>query len=244
MQIHVFKNSAQIGQAAATLIAAQLLRKPDSILGLATGSSPIPTYQNLISLHQAGVLDFSKAVSFNLDEYVGIDPNHVCSYHRFMQDNLFSQVNMKPENIHIPNGNAADIPASAAAYDAAIAAAGGIDLQVLGIGRNGHIGFNEPGEEFVYGCHEVKLSQSTIEANTRFFDSEADVPRAAVSLGIGAIMQARQVLLIATGADKAEAIRHAIEEDVSPQWQASILRTHPNVVFLLDEAAASLLRSR
>ena len=244
MQIHVFQNSAQIGQAAATVIAAQLLRKPDSILGLATGSSPIPTYQNLIAMHQAGVLDFSQAVSFNLDEYVGINPNHVCSYHRFMQDNLFSQVNMKPENIHIPDGNAADLAAAAKAYDAAIVAAGGIDLQVLGIGRNGHIGFNEPGEEFVYGCHEVKLSQSTIEANTRFFDSEAEMPRSAVSLGIGAIMQAKQVLLIATGADKAEAVRHAIEEDVSPQWQASILRTHPNVVFLLDEAAASLLRSR
>ncbi len=241
MQIHIFNSSAQVGQAAATIIAAQLLRKPDSILGLATGSSPVPTYQNLIAMHQAGVLDFSQAVSFNLDEYVGIDPNHVCSYHRFMQDNLFGQINMKPENIHIPDGNAADLSAAAKAYDAAILAAGGIDLQLLGIGRNGHIGFNEPGEDFVYGCHEVKLSQSTIEANTRFFDSEKDVPRSAVSLGIGSIMQAHQVLLIATGADKAEAVRHAIEEDVSPQWQASILRTHPDVVFLLDEAAASLL---
>ena len=241
MQIHVFQDSAQIGQAAATMIAAQLLRKPDSILGLATGSSPIPTYQALIGMHKAGVLDFSKAISFNLDEYVGIAPNHVCSYHRFMQDNLFSQVNMQPENIHIPDGNAQDIAASAKAYDEAIVAAGGIDLQLLGIGRNGHIGFNEPGEEFIFGCHEVELSQSTIEANTRFFDSEADVPRSAVSLGIGAIMQAKQVLLIATGAEKAEAIRQAVEGDVSPQWQASILRTHPDVVFLLDEAAAAHL---
>ncbi len=241
MQIHVYKNAAQVGQAAATLIAAQLLQKPDSILGLATGSSPIPTYENLISLHKAGVLDFSRAISFNLDEYVGIDPNHVCSYHRFMQDNLFSQVNMKAENIHVPDGNAADIPASAKAYDEAIVAAGGSDLQLLGIGRNGHIGFNEPAEQFIYGCHEVKLTQSTIEANQRFFDSIDDVPRAAVSLGVGAIMQARQVLLIATGADKADAIRQAVEGDVSPLCQASILRTHPNVIFLLDEAAASQL---
>ena len=241
MQIHIYKTAAQIGQAAATLIAAQLLRKPDSIFGLATGSSPIPTYQALIDMHKAGVLDFSKAVSFNLDEYVGIDPEHVCSYHRFMQDNLFSQVNMKPENIHVPDGNAEDIPASAKAYDEAIVNAGGIDLQLLGIGRNGHIGFNEPGGQFIYGCHRVELSQSTIEANTRFFDSEADVPRAAVSLGIGAIMEAKQVLLIATGTDKAEAIRQAIEGDVSPLCQASILRTHPNVIFLLDEKAASLL---
>ncbi len=241
MQIHIYKTAAQIGQAAATLIAAQLLRKPDSILGLATGSSPIPTYQALIDMHKAGVLDFSKTISFNLDEYVGIDPEHVCSYHRFMQDNLFSQVNIKPENTHVPDGNAADIAASAKAYDEAIVNAGGIDLQLLGIGRNGHIGFNEPGEQFIYGCHEVELSQSTIEANTRFFDSEADVPRAAVSLGIGAIMEARQVLLIATGTDKAEAIRQAIVGDVSPLCQASILRTHPNVVFLLDESADSLL---
>ena len=244
MQIHVFQDSAQIGQAAATMIAAQLLRKPDSILGLATGSSPIPTYQALIGMHKAGVLDFSKAISFNLDEYVGIAPNHVCSYHRFMQDNLFSQVNMQPENIHIPDGNAQDIAASAKAYDEAIVAAGGIDLQLLGIGRNGHIGFNEPGEHFVYGCHKVRLSESTIEANKRFFTSEAEVPRHAVSLGIGSIMQSRQVLLIATGEEKAEAVRRALEGDVSPLWQASILRTHPDAIFLLDQAAASRLTLR
>ena len=241
MQTHIFKTAAQVGQAAATLIAAQLLRKPDSILGLATGSTPIPTYDALIAMHQAGVLDFSQAISFNLDEYVGLAPEHPCSYHYFMQEQLFRHVNMRPEHIHIPDGHAADIAAAAHAYDAAILAAGGIDLQLLGIGRNGHIGFNEPDEHFVYGCHEVALSQSTIEANQRFFDSEADVPRSAVSLGIGSIMQARQVLLLATGEDKAEAVRRAIEGDVSPQWQASILRTHPDAIFLLDEAAASLL---
>ena len=148
---------------------------------------------------------------------------------------------MLPTRPSVPDGNAEDIPASAKAYDEAIVNAGGIDLQLLGIGRNGHIGFNEPGGKFIYGCHRVELSQSTIEANTRFFDSEADVPRAAVSLGIGAIMEAKQVLLIATGTDKAEAIRQTIEGDVSPLCQASILRTHPNVIFLLDEKAASLL---
>ena len=242
MQIHVFQNAQQIGRAAATIIAAQILIKPESVLGLATGSSPLPTYGALVEMHKAGVLDFSKTISFNLDEYVGIDPNHVCSYHRFMQDNLFDHVNIKPENVHIPDGNAKDLHSAARAYDAAILAAGGIDLQLLGIGRNGHIGFNEPGAEFIYGCHEVQLSQSTIEANTRFFDSEADVPRTAVSLGIGSIMQARQVLLIATGADKAEAIKQTIEDEVSPLCQASILRTHPNVIFLLDEAAAQGLR--
>ncbi len=244
MQTHIFKTSAQVAQAAATLIAAQILRKPDSILGLATGSSPVPTYLALIDMHRAGVLDFSQVTSFNLDEYVGLDPEHVCSYHRFMQDNLFRHVNINPASVHIPDGNAPDLHAAAKAYDAAILAAGGIDLQLLGIGRNGHIGFNEPGEHFVYGCHEVRLSPSTIEANKRFFASADDVPRSAVSLGIGSIMQARQVLLIATGAEKAEAVRRALEEDVSPQWQASILRTHPDVVFLLDDAAASLLTHR
>ncbi len=244
MQVHVFRSADQVGQAAATLIAAQLLRKPDSILGLATGSSPIPAYEALIRMHQSGMLDFSHATSFNLDEYVGLAPDHPCSYHYFMQEHLFGRVNIRPENVHIPDGHAADLAAAAHAYDEAILAAGGIDLQLLGIGRNGHIGFNEPGEHFVYGCHRVALSRSTIQANQRFFDSEADVPRHAVSLGIGSIMQARQVILIATGADKAEAVRRALEGDVSPLWQASILRTHPDAIFLLDEAAASRLTHR
>ncbi|MBQ2953405.1 MAG: glucosamine-6-phosphate deaminase [Clostridia bacterium] len=244
MQTHVFLNAHQVGQAAATLIAAQLLRKPDSVLGLATGSSPIPTYEALIAMHEAGVLDFSRATSFNLDEYVGLAPDHPCSYHAFMQEHLFSRVNIRPQSVHIPDGEAADLYAAARAYDDAILAAGGIDLQLLGIGHNGHIGFNEPGEHFVYGCHRVALSQSTIQANKRFFASEADVPRYAVSLGIGSIMQARQVLLIATGEDKAEAVRQALEGDVSPLWQASILRTHPDAIFLLDEAAASRLSGR
>ena len=244
MQVHVFRSAAQVGQAAATLIGAQLLRKPDSILGLATGSSPIPAHEALIRMHEAGVLDFSHATSFNLDEYVGLAPDHPCSYHYFMQEHLFSRVNIRPENVHIPDGHAEDLTAAAHAYDRAILDAGGIDLQLLGIGRNGHIGFNEPGEHFVYGCHKVTLSGSTIEANKRFFASEADVPRYAVSLGIGSIMQSRQVLLIATGEDKAEAVRRALEGDVSPLWQASILRTHPDAIFLLDEAAASCLTHR
>jgi len=241
MQIRIFDTPAQIGQAAATLIASHLLNKPESILGLATGSSPIPTYRQLIELNKQGVVDFSKATSFNLDEYVGIPENHECSYHRFMNDQLFDHVNMRREAIHVPNGNAADMAASAAAYDAAIVKAGNIDMQLLGIGRNGHIGFNEPGEQFIYGCHVVELSKSTIDANKRFFASEDDVPRQAVSLGIGAIMNARQVLLIATGAEKAEAIRAAVHGDVTPKVQASILRTHSNVIFLLDKAAAQML---
>ncbi|MBR6569681.1 MAG: glucosamine-6-phosphate deaminase [Clostridia bacterium] len=241
MRICRFENAQQVGRAAATLITAQLLRKPDSVLGLATGSTPVPTYEELIRLYEAGVVDFSAAVSYNLDEYVGIPVDHPCSYHRFMDDNLFNHVNMRREAIHVPDGLAADLDASAAAYDDAIDAAGGVDLQVLGIGRNGHIGFNEPGDKFIYGCHVVDLTPSTIDANKRFFDSADDVPRQAVSLGIGSIMKARTVLLIATGADKAEAVRAAINGEITPAVQASILRTHPNVIFLLDSAAASLL---
>ena len=241
MQICVFKDATQVGKATATLITAQLLKKPDSVLGLATGSTPIPTYQELIRLYEAGVLDFSKAVSYNLDEYVGIDENHVCSYHRFMNDNLFDHVNMPKDSIHVPNGNAGDLEATGLAYDAAIEAAGGIDVQLLGIGHNGHIGFNEPGDKFIYHCHAVELSESTINANQRFFDSIDDVPRYAISLGIGSIMNAKQVLLIATGKDKAQAIHDAVKGNMDPKCQASILRNHPNCVFLLDEGAASLL---
>ncbi len=241
MQICRFSTASQIAQAAAALIGAQLLRKPDSVLGLATGSSPVPTYNELVRLYENGVLDFSHMVSYNLDEYVGIDVNHECSYHRFMQDHLFSRVNARPEAVHVPDGNAADLRAAAAAYDEAIRAAGGIDVQLLGIGRNGHIGFNEPADVFTYGCHVVDLTESTIEANKRFFDSADDVPRQAVSLGIGSIMAARQILLIATGSDKADAIAAAVHGDIDPHVPASILQAHPNVIFLLDQAAASKL---
>lgn len=182
--------------------------------------------------------------TFNLDEYLGLTGEHPQSYRYFMQSNLFDHVNLRPDCTHVPDGCAEDPETYGAYYDQSIVEHGGIDLQLLGIGHNGHIGFNEPGEHFVYGCHEVQLSQSTIEANTRFFDSAEAVPRSAVSLGVGSIMQARQVLLIATGADKAEAVRRALEGEVSPQWQASILRTHPDAVFLLDEASASLLTDK
>ncbi len=241
MQVHLYENEAQVGQAAALLIGSELLLKPNAVRGLATGSSPIPTYRELIRLHQAGVLDFSHATTFNLDEYCRIPEAHECSYHRFMREQLFDHVNLAMERTHVPDGNAADLHAECARYDAAIAAAGGIDLQLLGIGQNGHIGFNEPGDQFVYGCHVVSLTQSTIHANRRFFESEADVPRQAVSLGIGSIMNAKRVLLIATGENKAEAVRRSLHGDVDPEMQASILRTHPDVVFLLDKAAASLL---
>lgn len=241
MRICRYQTAEQACRAAALVLASQLICKPESVLGLATGSTPIPMYQALIEMNHAGLVDFSRAVTFNLDEYIGIPADHPCSYHRFMEEQLFDHVNIRKAATHVPDGNAGDVIASALAYDEAIHRAGGIDVQVLGIGRNGHIGFNEPADQFVYGCHVVNLTQSTIEANKRFFASEADVPRQAVSLGVGSIMQARQVLLIATGKDKAEAVHNAIYGEVSPRVQASILRTHPNVLFLLDQGAASLL---
>lgn len=241
MQIHLFDTSQQVGQAAAMLIAAQILQKPDSVLGLATGSTPIPTYQELIRLNRDGVVDFSRVTSFNLDEYCGLPVEHECSYHSFMHEQLFSHINIDLAHTHVPDGNAVDQQAECARYDMAINQAGGIDVQILGIGRNGHIGFNEPSDTFVYGCHIVNLTQSTIAANRRFFESEDAVPRQAISLGIGSIMNARQIILLATGSDKADAIHRAIRQDITPHTQASILRTHPNVLFLLDKAAAGLL---
>ena len=241
MQIHTYDTAAQVGQAAAILIGAQVLQKPESVLGLATGSSPIPTYQELIRLYQAGVLDFSHATAFNLDEYCQLPAGHPCSYRYFMDQELFAHINLPAERTHIPDGNAPDLEGECARYDRKIAEAGSIDLQLLGIGRNRHIGFNEPSDQFVYGCHVVALTKSTIEANRRFFDREEDVPRRAVSLGVGSIMNAKSVLLIATGGDKATAVRKSILEDIDPGTQASILRTHPNAIFLLDRAAASRL---
>lgn len=239
MQIHVYDNAKQVGAAAAMIFGAQVSRKPDSVLGLATGSSPIECYQQLIRWHQEGLLDFSKCISFNLDEYCGLPVEHECSYHAFMKEQLFDHINMKAS--YVPDGNAPDLQAECRRYDEAIRAAGGVDLQLLGIGRNGHIAFNEPADHFVYGTQIVTLTESTIEANRRFFENAEAVPRQAISMGIGGIMSAREIVLIATGEDKAQAIRETTQNDITPRVQASILRSHPHVTFLLDRAAASLL---
>lgn len=241
MQIHVYDHAQQVGQAAATLLAAQLISKPNSVLGLATGSTPIPTYQALISLYKAGVVDFSSASSFNLDEYVGLPAGHPCSYHSFMREQLFDHVNMPADHIHIPDGNAADPQTECARYDQAITAAGGIDMQVLGIGRNGHIGFNEPADDFTYGTHVVTLAADTIEANARFFKSADEVPRQAVSMGIGNIMAAKCVVLVATGESKAKAVYDTIRGPITPRVPASVLQLHPCCVILTDREAGKLM---
>ena len=241
MNLVVYPEKRQIGQAAAMMFAAQLLKNPRSVLGFATGSSPLPVYESLTALYDQGLLDFSKAVSFNLDEYVGLDRDHPASYHAFMQQNLFSKKNLPQENIHIPSGTESDVEQSAKAYDASIAACGGIDLQILGIGNNGHIAFNEPCDCFPDGTHKVQLSESTIAANARFFDSADQVPRFAVSMGIGSIMRARQIILIATGKAKAEAVLGMVKGDITPRCPASILQLHPCVTVFADPDAAALL---
>ncbi len=241
MNVLVMKNTQEIGKAAGTMFAAQVISKPNSVLGLATGSTPIPTYQYMIELYKQGVVDYSKVTTYNLDEYCGLTHDHDQSYYYFMQENLFKGINVPTESIHVLNGVAPDAQAECDAYDAAIDAAGGIDLQILGIGNNGHIAFNEPCNSFPSKTHIVSLTQSTIEANKRFFESIDDVPKQAITMGIGSIMKARNIILIATGAAKAEAVKAMINGPVDPQCPASILQFHPNVTIFLDEPAASLL---
>ncbi len=239
MIIQVYPNAKAVAQAAAMLIAAQITKKPDSVLGLATGSTPIDTYQELIRLYQEKAVDFSKASTFNLDEYVHLPISHACSYHAFMQVQLFDHVNFKAS--FLPDGNAKDLNRESRRYDAAIQKAGGLDLQLLGIGHNGHIGFNEPADNFGHGTQVVNLTDSTIQANKRFFKSDRDVPRQAISMGIGTIMAADEIMLLALGAEKADAIKKTVKGPVTPRLPASILRLHKKVTLLLDEGAASKL---
>lgn len=241
MNIRVYDNEAQAGQAAATLITAQILRKPESVIGLATGSTPLDTYNHLIMMTQKKILDWSRVITFNLDEYVGLPGDHPQSYFDFMKKKLFDQVNIRPEAINIPDGMAEDIDAECLAYERKIRQAGGIDLQLLGIGSNGHIGFNEPDTVFSTRTHCAALTEETIESNARFFNKAADVPSKAISMGVGTIMQAWQIVLLATGSNKARAVAAMVQGDIDPQCQASILQTHPNVTVLLDRAAAVAL---
>lgn len=241
MNLQVFKNADTIASVAAALFAACITEKPDCVLGMATGSSPVPTYKKLVELNRQGLVDFSKVTSYNLDEYVGLDHSHEQSYYYFMMDTLFHHVNIDPNNVHVLSGTAADLGKECADYEQAVDAAGGIDLQILGIGNNGHIAFNEPTDSFPAATHLVDLTESTVEANKRFFESAYEVPRQALTMGIGSIMKARKIVLIATGEDKAEAVRNMVKGPVVPHCPASILQFHPQVTILVDEAAASLL---
>ena len=240
MRIVRAKDYEDMSRKAGNIIAAQVVAKPDCVLGLATGSTPIGAYKRLVEGYEAGDLDFSQVKTYNLDEYRGLPGTHDQSYRYFMNVNLFDHVNIDKANTHVPDGLAEDYEAACAEYDAAVAAAGGQDLQLLGIGNNGHIGFNEPGDAFVKGTHCVDLTESTIQANSRLFDSIDDVPRQAFTMGIGTIMAAKMVLVMANGEVKAQAVHDMIYGPITPSCQASILQLHPNVVVVADEAALSL----
>lgn len=229
---------------AANLIGAQVIMKPDCILGLATGSSPIGTYKELIKRCEKGDLDFSQVQSVNLDEYKGLSRDNDQSYYYFMNHNLFDHINIDKANTHVPNGMESDAEKECANYEELIKSLGGIDLQLLGLGHNGHIGFNEPAEEFDKVTHCVDLQESTIEANKRFFASVDDVPRQAYTMGIGTIMNAKKILLLASGEDKAEAMYQTMCGPITPRVPASVLRLHRDVTIIADEATMAKAGTR
>ena len=229
------KTYEELSAKAAELLCAQVTMKPNCILGLATGSSPVGAYKKMIAKFKAGEVDFSKVSSINLDEYVGLDGTNDQSYRYFMNTNLFDHINIDKNNTRVPSGIATDLAAEAKAYDEHIAEVGGIDLQLLGIGLDGHIGFNEPDDRFTKETHVVDLDPSTIEANARFFASADDVPRKAITMGMGGIMTAKKVLLIANGAAKKEIVEKAFFGPITPAVPASILQLHPDLTVIYSE---------
>ena len=224
---------------AANIISAQVIMKPDCVLGLATGSTPIGLYQQLVAWYEKGDLDFSEVRTVNLDEYKGLSRENDQSYYYFMHHNLFDHVNLPAENSHLPNGMEPDSDKECRRYSELIRSMGGVDLQLLGIGHNGHIGFNEPGDAFDNDVHCVNLTQSTIEANKRFFASADDVPKQAYTMGIKTIMQAKKILIVASGEDKAAIVRDAFFGPITPKVPASVLQLHNDVTLVADEAALS-----
>ena len=239
MRIYKAKDYNEMSRKAANIISAQIIMKPDAVLGLATGSSPIGTYKQLIDWYNKGDLDFSEIHSVNLDEYKGLDASNPQSYAYFMRHNLFDSVNIKPENTNIPNGLETDIEKECTRYNNIIKSLGGIDLQLLGIGNNGHIGFNEPGEAFEKETHCVKLTENTIQANARFFSSIGEVPTHAYSTGIKNIMQAKKILVVVSGEDKAAILKEVLYGPITPEVPASILQLHNDVTIVADAAALS-----
>ena len=239
MKVIICENYEDMSDKGAALIAAEVKQNPSAVLGLATGSSPIGMYSRLVDAYKKGELDFSDIKTYNLDEYLPIDPANKNSYCAFMHEHLWDKVNLKIENCHIPSGNIAleDAEAQCAAYDDAIKAAGGIDLQLLGIGRNGHIGFNEPAESLSVGTHPVKLTESTLAANGPLFDDPREMPRHAVTMGMGSIFSAKKILIIANGKAKHDAIKGLLNGGITTALPASLLLLHPDVTLICDKEA-------
>lgn len=241
MQVIVVENYEEMSAKAAQILASHITLKSNSVLGLATGSTVIGMYRELVKLAQQNKLDFKDITTFNLDEYYPIPAENEHSYSYYMHKNLFDLINMKQESIHIPNGSAEHVEEECKHYEAKILASGGIDIQVLGIGRNGHIGFNEPNVSFEARTHRVELDEKTIEDNARFFNSISEVPKQAISMGIKTIMHARKIMLLASGEEKSEAVFQMVYGKIKPELPASILQLHPEVVILLDKEAAKKL---
>ena len=244
MRILVCKNYEEMSKKAAQMILSQVTLNPNSVLGLATGSTPVGMYNELDNMYKNNLIDFSDVVTFNLDEYYQLPISNNQSYHYFMHKHLFNHVNIKKENINIPNGMVDDVESECKRYDNLIKNSGGIDIQVLGIGHNAHIGFNEPSMSFEVGTNLVDLKESTIEANARFFEKIEDVPKKAITMGIGSIFKAKKIMLLACGEGKAEAIYNTVYGKVTPEVPSSILQFHDDVILILDKEAASKLSPR
>jgi glucosamine-6-phosphate deaminase len=244
MRVIVEKDKEGVARRAAQFVATLVRKRPNCVLGLATGGTPLGMYAELIRLHREEGLDFSRVVTFNLDEYVGLSATHPQSYRYFMQQNLFDHINIDPRDTHVPDGRALDFEAYCAHYERLIADEGGIDLQVLGIGSDGHIAFNEPGSSLGSRTRLKTLTAETVRDNARFFGGEHEVPRLAITMGVGTILESRQCLLLAAGASKAKAIRETIEGPITAQITASALQMHRDVIAILDEEAARLIERR
>lgn len=239
MNIIKAKDYKDMSRKAANIISAQIIMKPDCVLGLATGSTPLGTYAQLIDWYQKGDLDFSRVSSVNLDEYRGLPKENDQSYHYFVQHNFFEHINIRPDHTFVPDGMEADSEKACLAHEEVIRTLGGVDLQLLGLGNNGHIGFNEPGAAFEKETHLVDLTESTIQANSRFFEKPEDVPTQAYTMGIKTIMQAKKILVVVNGIGKADIVAKAFWGPVTPQVPASILQMHPDVTLVADEEALS-----
>lgn len=241
LDIRIFENYEEISKEAAQMIKETVDKKKDAVLGLATGSTPIGLYKELIRLNQANEIDFSDVKTVNLDEYIGLDEDHDQSYRTFMNEQLFNHINIDKKNTHVPNGVSEDPDQTSAQYDELLRELGSADIQVLGIGANGHIAFNEPNETLNINTHVTDLLDSTIEANARFFDSKDEVPKQAITMGIGSIMTAKKIILLASGSNKAAVIKQLGDEFVTTQNPATLLKLHPNVIVLVDKEAGAQL---
>lgn len=241
MNVIITKNYEELSKVAAKEMAEVIKNNPSAILGLATGGSPIGMYKELIRMNKDGEIDFSTVTTVNLDEYVGLSGEHPQSYRYFMNDNLFNHINIDKKNTYVPNGLAKDVEEECKNYDSKIAQLGGTDVQLLGIGNNGHIAFNEPDEALVSGTHLTNLTEDTIKANARFFDSIDEVPKTALTMGLGGIMKSKKIIVIASGESKAEAVKAMVNGKISTNMPASMLQMHRDVVVIVDEEAAKLL---